>query len=223
MAANSAGRLAMQLQEYFDQLAPAWDKELTRERLECLGKIVRELGIRPGYYVLDIGSGTGVLLPFLIAKLGNEGKIVALDFSAEMLAQAQAKHFPPIVGFAQADVLAIPLADSSVDLAICNSVFPHFNDKGKALKEIARVLRNNGRLVICHTMSRERLNQLHESIGGIVANDLLPDESQLRKLIKQAGLKITQFEDRPERYLVVAEKSATKCSNATRTTPISLH
>jgi ubiquinone/menaquinone biosynthesis C-methylase UbiE len=208
MAENSVSSLAMQLQEYFDQLAPTWDKELTSERLKCLGNIVKELGIRPGYHVLDIGSGTGILLPFLIAELGDEGKIVALDFSAEMLDQAQAKNFPPIVGFAQADVLAIPLTDSSVDLAICNSAFPHFDDKVKALKEIARVLKNNGRLVICHTMSRETLNRLHQSIGGIVASDLLPDEFQLRGLLKQAGLKITHFEDSPERYMVIAEKSA---------------
>ncbi|HUW47080.1 MAG TPA: methyltransferase domain-containing protein [Dehalococcoidia bacterium] len=198
----------MQLQEYFDQLAPIWDKELTQERLKCLGTIVKELGIKPGYYVLDIGSGTGALLPFLIAELGDEGKIVALDFSAEMVDQAKAKNFPPVVVFAQADVLAIPLADNSVDLAICNSAFPHFNDKVEALKEIARVLRNNGRLVICHTMSREMLNRLHQSIGGVIANDLLPHESQLRGLIKQAGLKITHFEDGPDRYLVIAEKSA---------------
>jgi ubiquinone/menaquinone biosynthesis C-methylase UbiE len=198
----------MQLQEYFDQLAPTWDKELTPERLKCLGNIVKELGIKPGCYVLDIGSGTGVLLPFLITELGYKGRIVALDFSAEMLGQARAKNFSPIVGFAQADVLAIPLADNSLDMAICNSVFPHFADKGKALKEIARVLKHNGWLVICHTMSRDMLNRLHQSVGGVVANDLLPDESQLRALMKQTGLKITRFEDNPERYLVIAEKSA---------------
>jgi len=208
MAASPTGRLVMQLQEYFDQLAPTWDEELTPERLKCLGNIVKELGIKPGYHVLDIGSGTGVLLPFLITELGGEGKIVALDFSAEMLLQAQAKNFPPIVGFAQADVLAIPLTDSSVDVATCNSAFPHFNDKVKALKEIARVLRNNGRLVICHTMSREMVNRLHQSVGGVIANDLLPDQSQLRALTKQAGLNVTRFEDNPERYLVIAEKSA---------------
>jgi ubiquinone/menaquinone biosynthesis C-methylase UbiE len=197
----------MQLQEYFDQLAPAWDKELTPERLGCLGAIIDELGIKHGDNVVDIGSGTGVLVPFLSAKLGSEGKIVALDFSMEMLAQAQAKDFPPIVGFAQADIIAIPLANDSMDLAMCNSALPHFSDKGKALKEIARVLRTNGRLVICHTMSRETLNRLHQSIGGMVANDLLPDESQLRRLVEQARLKITHFEDGPERYLVIAEKS----------------
>jgi len=199
----------MQLQEYFDQLAPTWDQELTtREKLKSLSNIVKELCIEPGNYVLDIGSGTGVLLPFLIAELGDEGKIVALDFSAEMLCQAKAKKFQPIVDFAQADVLAIPLAHNSVDLAMCNSAFPHFNDKARALEEIARVLRNDGRLVICHTMSRKMINQLHQSIGGAVANDLLPDEFQLKRLIKKADLKVTHFEDGPERYLVIAEKRA---------------
>jgi len=199
----------MQLQQYFDQLAPTWDQELvTREKLKSLSNIVKELGIKPGYSVLDIGSGTGILLPFLIAELGDEGKIVALDFSVEMLCQAKAKNFQPIVYFAQADVLAIPLADNSMDLAMCNSAFPHFDDKVRALKEIARVLRNNGRLVICHTMGRTMINQLHQSIGGAVANDLLPDEFQLRELIRQAGLKVTHFEDSTERYLVIAEKIA---------------
>jgi hypothetical protein len=79
---------------------------------------------------------------------------------------------------------------------------------GRALKEIARVLKNNGRLVICHTMSRAMINQLHQSVGGVIANDLLPDASQLRGLTKQARLKITHFEDSPERYLVIAEKRA---------------
>ena len=197
----------MQLQEFFDQLAPTWDNELTSERLTSLGNIVKELGIKPGYRVLDIGSGTGVLLPFLITELGGAGSVLALDFSAQMLVQAQAKSFPPIIAFAQADVLAIPVANNSVDMAICNSAFPHFSDKIRALGEIARVLKNNGRLVICHTMSREMLNHFHQSVGGIVANDLLPDESQLRALLKQAGLRTTHFEDRPERYLAIAEKS----------------
>ena len=197
----------MQLQKYFDQLASTWDKELTQERLNCLGNIIKELNIKSGQCVLDLGSGTGVLLPFLIAELGDEGKIVALDFSAEMLIKGKAKSSLPIVDFVQADGMAIPLADYSMNLAICNSVFPHFDDKVGALKEIARVLRNNGRLVICHTMSRKMINQLHRSIGGVVAHHLLPLEFQLKELMKQADLRVTRFEDGPGRYLVIAEKS----------------
>jgi ubiquinone/menaquinone biosynthesis C-methylase UbiE len=208
MAASSIDRLDMQLQEYFDQLAPTWDREFTPERLKCLGEIVEGLAIKCADKVLDIGSGTGVLVPFLAAKLGTEGKIVGLDFSMEMLVRAQAKDFPPFVGFARADILAIPVADNCVDLAIANSAFPHFGDQEKALKEIARVLRTNGRLIICHTMSREMLNRLHQSIGGAVANDLLPDEFEVRRLVERARLQMTHFEDGPERYLVIAEKSA---------------
>lgn len=197
----------MQLQEYFDQLAPTWDEKLSPEKLTRLSDTIKELGIRPGYCVLDVGSGTGVLLPFLAAGMGDEGRIIALDFSAEMLVQGKAKSSATIVEFVQADGMAVPLADGSVDLALCNGVFPHFSDRGKALKEMGRVLRNNGRLVISHTMSREMINQLHQSIGGAVANDLLPDELQLGELLRQADLNITYFEDRAERYLVIAEKA----------------
>jgi hypothetical protein len=42
----------------------------------------------------------------------------------------------------------------------------------------------------------------------MVADDLLPDESRIRRLIEQARLTITHFEDGPERYLVIAEKGA---------------
>ena len=55
-------------------------------------------------------------------------------------------------------------------------------------------------------MSREAINQLHQSIGGIIASDLLPDESRIRELAEQAGLKIAHFEDGPGRYVRIAEK-----------------
>lgn len=212
MATSSAIRLATQHQEYFDQLASSWDREITVEGVECLSNIVKELSIRPGSHVLDIGSGTGILLPLLIEAVGDKGRIIALDFSQNMLKQAKAKGFRPIVDFVRADVTAIPLSNNFADLAICNSVFPHFSDKAKALREIARVLKGGGCLVLCHTASRDAINQLHQSIGGVAANDLLPDESQLIKLIKQAGLAITHIEDNPKRYLVTAERQ-TKVSN----------
>jgi ubiquinone/menaquinone biosynthesis C-methylase UbiE len=198
----------MQLQDYFDRLAPNWDEEASRERLECLSNIVKELYIKSGDWVLDIGSGTGILLPFLVTAVSDKGKVIALDFSQKMLHQARGKGFQHIVYFVQADAIAIPLPNNCIDLTICNSAFPHFTDKAKVLEEIARVIKNNGRLVICHTMSREAINQLHQSIGGVVANDLLPDEFQLKELMKHAGLTITFLEDNPKRYLIIARRKS---------------
>ena len=148
MATSSVSELTTQIKEYFDQLAPNWDKkvEVSEEKLQRLGNVIKKLDIRPGSCVLDIGSGTGILLPFLLTELGDTGRIIALDISSEMLYQAKAKMFQPIVYFTQADAISIPLADNSVDLAMCYSSFPHFSDKLKALQEIARVLKNNGRL-----------------------------------------------------------------------------
>lgn len=206
MATNSSIRLDIQRQNYFDRLASSWDKEVTPETLECLGNIIKELNINPGSRVLDIGSGTGIILPFLIEAIGGKGRIIALDFSAEMLYQAKAKAFNPVVDFIQSDVTTIPLHDNYVNLAICNSAFPHFSNKSAALKEIARVIKSNGQLVICHTASRDKINQLHQSIGGAVSTDLLPDESRLRELTEQAGLAVTRLEDKSEYYLVIARK-----------------
>jgi len=237
MATGSSGRLTTQHQEYFDQLASSWDREITVEGVECLSNIVKELSIKQGDWVLDIGSGTGILLPLLIEAVGDKGRVIALDFSQNMLKQAKAKGFQaskgmpsphlPLSGegqkkwrptrhlplsvegrvdFVQADVTAIPLSNNLADLAICNNTFPHFNNRAKALEEMARILKDNGRLVICHTMSRDAINYLHQSIGGIVGADLLPGESRVGELIKHAGLTITYLEDSPKRYLVIAKK-----------------
>lgn len=207
MAAGS-GELDMQLQDYFDKLAPTWDEGVTQREAVRLGEIVRALEIKAGSYVLDIGSGTGVLLPFLAEAVGTEGRIIALDFSREMLLRARTKNSFSIAVCIQADVLAIPLQDNCVDLVLCNGVFPHFSDKVGAMKEISRVLRNDGRLVICHTMSREAINCLHRSIGGVVGKDFLPDEVELKGMAKRAGLAITSLEDNSRRYLVIGEKEA---------------
>ena len=208
MATSSATRLDIQLQNYFDQLALEWDNNAHPESLNCLNDIIKELDIKSGDHVLDIASGTGILLPFLIEAVGAEGKITALDFSQNMLLQAKAKEFHSIVDFVQADAAAIPLGEDSVDLAMCNSAFPHFSHKLETLQEIARVLKPNGCLTICHTASRDMINQLHCSIGGVVGSDLLPDELQLRGLLRHAGFTISQLEDTPRRYLVTARKAA---------------
>jgi len=198
----------MNHREYFDQIAAEWDELLEEEALARLREIVAGLEIEPGAAVLDVGCGTGVLFPMLLEKVGQEGRIVALDISGEMLKQAQAKGYP--VECVQGDAQSLPLSDATFDWVICNAVFPHFPDKLRALREIRRVLKDGGRLVICHAASREAVNELHRSIGGVVAHDTIPPDDEMRRLLREAGLGEAVVRDEPERYLVFA------CRNARR-------
>jgi len=53
--------------------------------------LVAKIGIQNGNTVLDVGCGTGVLVPHLKAAIGEPGKITTIDFAANMIAQAAKK------------------------------------------------------------------------------------------------------------------------------------
>lgn len=195
--------------DYFNQKAPIWDNLLTGETLERLKKIIDELAIRPGSFILDAGTGTGVLLPFLVEAAGPEGKVVALDIAEEMLARARAKN-PGNVEFVLADISCTPFREDTFDEIICNSCFPHVTDKPRALAEMARILKPGGRLVICHPMSREAVNDLHRSLGGVVANDLIPDDDKMQELCRQCGLVEVEIVNTREKYVLKARKPVLK-------------
>jgi len=137
-----------------------------------------------------------------LEKVGPDGCIVGLDISGEMLRRAKAKGHP--VECIQGDAQSLPIQDSTFDWVICNAVFPHFTDKLRALREIHRVLKEGGRLVVCHTASREAVNEIHRSIGGVVAYDTIPPNDEMRRLLSEAGLDRAVVRDGPDRYLVLA-------------------
>lgn len=177
--------------------------EETRVRLPSL---INELGIKPGETILDIGSGTGILLPLLHKITKGRSKIVSLDIAEEMLKQARNNGHHSNIEYVHADVIAIPFSSDTFDLVICYSCFPHFLDKIKALAEIARVLRKDGRLAICHTASRQEINELHHSIGGVVKHDTIPDKAAMRELLEACGLNPIEILDEKHRYLAIASK-----------------
>jgi len=86
---------------------------------------------KPGNHVLDVGCGTGVLIPYLLESIGPTGRVVGLDYSKNMLRIAREK-FPkqtyPNVDFVLADVMAFE-ADDLFDIVICYSSFPTFLTK----------------------------------------------------------------------------------------------
>jgi SAM-dependent methyltransferase len=104
--------------------------------------------LRAGDVVLDLGCGAGLDSLLAARRVGPGGKVVGVDFGAEMLAKA--KRNAEALGMANAhfrhgEADALPASDMSVDVVISNGVFNLCLDKLKVLAEVFRVLRPGGR------------------------------------------------------------------------------
>ncbi|MCK4473176.1 MAG: methyltransferase domain-containing protein, partial [Anaerolineae bacterium] len=99
----------MNHREYFDRAAANWDALEVEETYVRLREIVAGLDIAPGATVLDVGCGTGVLLPLLHESMNGDGRVVALDLSGEMLKRARGKGQPAV--YVQGDAQSLPLPE----------------------------------------------------------------------------------------------------------------
>ncbi|WP_406676663.1 class I SAM-dependent methyltransferase [Moorella sp. ACPs] len=97
--------------------------------------------------------------------------------------------------------------DATFDEVICSSAFPHFPYKLKALKEMALVLKQGGRVVICHTKARETINNLHRSLGGVIAGDQIPPGNEMMGMLVAAGLTGIEIDEGHDYYLASGVKA----------------
>lgn len=190
---------------FFNQKAATWDETVAEKDAAKLQRISQRLEIQPGSTVLDVGTGTGVFLPFILKKVGNRGRLVALDIAEEMLKRARAKGFRENIAYLQADIATPPLYDEVFDAVVCYSSFPHFQNKAAALKETHRVLKKGGRLFICHTSSRKEINDIHRQIP-LLTNDLLPGEGEMAEMLSAAGFAGVEVYDGDGSYFASARK-----------------
>ncbi len=171
---------------YFNQKAASWDETVAEKDTAKLERMAKRLDIKPGSTVLDVGTGTGVFIHFFMSEIGRGGRIIALDFAEKMLRRARAKGFNGNIDYLCADVTNIPLRNEIFDIIVCYSSFPHFQNKPRALAEMNRVIKRGGRLLICHTSSRARVNEIHRQIPA-VENDIIPDKGEMQNILLRAG------------------------------------
>ena len=193
------------LRAYFNEKATIWDETIAEGDVAKLERMAKSLDIQSGSTILDVGTGTGVFVPYLLRRIGKHGRLVSLDFAEEMLRRARAKDFNGTIEYLHADVHSIPLGDEIFDAVVCYSSFPHFQDKPRSLSEINRVLKRYGRLFICHTSSRTMINGIHRQILA-VQNDIIPSENEMRTILSATGFADIAIYDNGDSYLASARK-----------------
>ncbi|MEW6667347.1 MAG: class I SAM-dependent methyltransferase [Thermodesulfobacteriota bacterium] len=194
---------------FFDRHAATWDGELAyHEKSEALREAVRSFELSEGQCVLDVGTGTGILLPLLREAIGRTGCLAAMDFSLQMLRKAEARSAAAMGFRINAGVGLIPLKSDRFDRVTCFSAFPHFPDKKRALQEMARVLRPGGLVCIAHLHSVEEMNRFHQEVGGPVGRDRLPEPQEMERLMKDCGLRDILIENRTGRFLATGRKAS---------------
>ena len=139
-------KLILPAREGYNRWAPFYD----HGRNPTVGLKDREihglLGEVPGLRVADLGCGTG-RNAIALAVAGTE--VTALDFSNEMLAQARQKPGAGRVRFIVHDLAnPLPLESDSYDRVLCSLALEHVQDLGVAFREMARICRPEGRVII---------------------------------------------------------------------------
>ena len=182
--------------DFFNTYADNWDN-IRRTNPAILEKLITLADIPANAAVLDVGSGTGVLLPYLHAAVGAQGKITAVDFSEKMLAKAQEK-FANLnnIDFCVGDVLEMELPAKTYDAVICLNFFPHLHTrKEEFLRKMKSSLKIGGSLIIMHDISRATVNNIHRE-SEIVAEHRLPEAKLVGEMFQACGYQnIHAYED----------------------------
>jgi ubiquinone/menaquinone biosynthesis C-methylase UbiE len=117
------------------------------------GLMAKLAGIRQGDRVLDLGCGRGKTTPYLLGKIGTTGDVVAADRDSDNLAALQ-DAFPDAVATGRLSVANFdlvgtwPFDDASFDSIVCQNVVECVADKNRLMREIHRILKPNGAVLI---------------------------------------------------------------------------
>jgi ubiquinone/menaquinone biosynthesis C-methylase UbiE len=134
----------------YSRSAPIYDQTAGMTYLSALWKLLPRVKVSPLPSILDVGCGTGINLLEAARVLGPCKRLQGVDLAPGMVEEARRKASAMSVPatFVVGDAEHLPVEDESVDLVICNSVYHWFPDRGRAISELARVLRPGGQVLV---------------------------------------------------------------------------
>ncbi|MDC0173729.1 arsenite methyltransferase [Nitrosopumilus sp.] len=126
------------------------------------GAPINHTQLKEGETVVDLGSGAGIDIFLAARKVLDSGRAIGIDMTDDMLQKAREnakKGGYPNVEFKKGDIEEnIPLNDNSVDAVISNCVINLTTNKTNAFKEVFRILKNDGRMVISDLITDQELS-----------------------------------------------------------------
>lgn len=193
--------------DYFNQLAERWDGMPTPP--DAPARVARfvDRAVRPGSrLILDVGCGTGVLLPALREAAGV-ARIVETDIAERMLAENRRKRAAGLVEHVCAEALRMPFPEQQFDTVLCFGVLPHLGDPDAALARLWTNVKSGGVLAVGHLMGSGTLNTFHAALPAPVNQDRLPSAEAVACLLSGLGGAVLAAEDAPDWYFVAAERA----------------
>ena len=196
----------MTQKEFFNSEACSWD-EKCRHDMEKVAKILDLVQIEKGSRVLDVGTGTGVLIPSLSKRVTETGQVKAIDVAENMIEIAQQKNPYGNVLFRCEEALADSGNEEPFDHIHCYSMFPHFKNKKEANEKLSTKLKVGGKLTICHSQNQDAINNLHKQKNEAVKEDNLPTKAAFVRLFHSTGLQTVSTVDNDEMFVMIATKT----------------
>lgn len=156
--------------------------------------------LKPGETVLDLGSGGGIDCFLAAEKVGETGRVIGVDMTAQMIDKARAnaeKSRFDNVEFRLGEIENLPLGDNTVDAVISNCVINLVPQKEKVFAEIRRVLKPGGRFMISDIVTTKDLpDEILKSVSawtGCIAG--AENKDRYMELLKQTGFENVEIVD----------------------------
>ncbi len=189
---------------FFNSKALEWDS-ITNHNPQKINYLLDKLNLNKHDSVLDVGTGTGIILSFLLERISNQGSITAIDLAEKMIERAQKKYGQNPINFITGDVTSLNKPET-YNAIICYSVFPHFANQNHTIHALHNLLQDKGKLLICHSEGRETINSRHGDIKENIISHPLPPVEETSNLLGKNGFQILEKEDTSQIYYILGQK-----------------
>ncbi|HDZ91407.1 MAG TPA: class I SAM-dependent methyltransferase [Deltaproteobacteria bacterium] len=187
--------------EYFSKYMHLFDPPLPDGVLERLERIVASAHIGRTDVVLDMGAGTGILIP--VIRKYNPTLIYANDLSRKMLNSVKERY--PEVKILHGDIRDLELPDKCLDVILVNACYPNIVDKHRSFATMGRMTETGGRVVVSHPMGREFIDFLQKKVPFPL--DDFPDSAAVaEELFAPYGFRVSNFVDEDKLYILTLER-----------------